>query len=103
MTNQEDKANPSVGDYLIPDGKPNKIGKLLLEGSDYVDSGFHGCQFRHPVLQGLYELAINIKVTGKKHWVGGHGSGNVYKSRVKIEWVGDCEESTFSGGWIYTA
>ncbi len=72
----------------------------LLDGDDYVDSGFAGCDFRYPNVveqwRTKHAIAINVEITGRvtryrkdARWV-----------RVKIEWVGDCEASNFSGGWL---
>ena len=88
---------PRVGDALRLD---NGKVELLLEGDGYVDSGFPGCQFRFPnPVRGWetkHALAVNLKVTGRTvkyawgaRWV-----------RVQVEWVGDCEPSTFCGGWV---
>lgn len=77
-----------------------RIAEKLLEGDDYVDSGFEGCDFRYPNPVAGWEkshaIACNVHVTGRtvqrRHdadWV-----------RVKVEWVGDCEPSTFSAGWM---
>lgn len=83
-----------VGSVIRLDEK--NYSEVLLEGEDFVDSGFPGCDFRFPVMNGLHKIAVNIMVTGRTsqyrdgaRWV-----------RVKIEWVGDCEPSTFSGGWM---
>lgn len=66
----------------------------LLEGDDYCDEGFPGCQFRLPFH--LCEIAVNVTVTGKvARWF--DGSWNV---RVKVEFVGDCAPSTFTNGWL---
>lgn len=88
---------PSVGTYIIPDGKT--VGKVLTPGDVPVDSGYPGSQFRWPVENGgpIKSVAVNIEITGhtlqRKH--GG------YCVRVKMEWVGDCEPSTFSSGWLF--
>ena len=74
--------------------------ELLLEGDDVTCPGWDGCDFRYPnpVLgwEKKHAIACNVHVTGRKirrrngsQWV-----------RVRIEWVGDCEPSTFSGGWL---
>ena len=89
-----------VGSYVILDASRNNIGEHLLEGDDYVDEGFHGCEFRwpNPVREWRTSraIAVNVQVTGRTiqyRWGGRF-------VRVKIEWVGDCEPSTFSGGWM---
>jgi len=91
---------PEVGSYVILDSSKNNIGEHLLEGDDYCDSGFPGCQFRfpNPVREWRTSRAIacNVEITGRTvqyRWGGRF-------VRVLIEWVGDCEASRFSGGWM---
>jgi len=72
----------------------------LEEGDDYTDSSFAGCEYRLPSKCAMdYKIAVNIKVTG-------HKSHKIYdawyKTRVQIEFVGDGEPSTFTGGWLYS-
>ena len=87
------------GDYLEPDGWP--MGENITADTDtYTDSGWPGCEFRIPAGNGTLSLGINIKTTGKPHFVPGYHNAK-YRSRCRIEFVGDCEESTFTGGWIY--
>ena len=83
---------PMVGDYVQPDGC---IGSNLSEDDGFKDSGFPGCQFRFPSIGG--DLAVNIKVTGNPVW-----DTYKWKSRCRIEFVGDCEPSSFRGGYIWT-
>lgn len=89
---------PEVGSLVLLDGK--QFGERLLPGEDYVDEGFKGCQFRYPnPVRGWeksYAIAINVSVVGRtiqykagQRWV-----------RVLVEWVGDCEASTFSRGMM---
>lgn len=72
----------------------------LLAGDDYVDSGFAGCDFRYPnpVLgwETKHAIAVNVEITGRTSQ---YRKGARW-ARVRIEWVGDCEASTFSGGWV---
>ena len=97
---------PQEGDYIKPDGW--KAGEIITADDGYKDSSFPGCQFRIPAggyrkeinSQGIehytkpfYMLAINVTVTGRKPDRNGH-------YRVKIEFVGDGEPSTFTGGII---
>ena len=91
------KITPMVGNSVQPDGW--ECGWEKLEESDgYSDGSFPGCQFRLPAgCDNTAKLAVNIKVTGKPRW-----NGISYTSRCKIEFVGDGEPSTFSGGIIYT-
>ena len=91
------KHTPQDGDYLEPDGWC--IGENITSETDtFTDNGWPGCAFRVPCK--VYSLGINIKVTGKPHYLGYMHVHN-YRSRCKIEFVGDCEPSTFSGGWLY--
>lgn len=86
---------PAVGDRIILDGK--SISERLLPGDNFSDSGYPGCEFRYPrFCKIIPSLAINIKITGRKI-IWRQGENMV---RIRIEWVGDCEPSTFSGGWL---
>ena len=78
----------------------NGIVEQILEGDSYVDSGFAGCDFRFPNpitgWETKHSIAINVTITGRTtqyrksaRWV-----------RVRIEFVGDCEPSTFTSGWL---
>lgn len=82
-----------IGDYLIPDSC--NFGEMLKQDDGFSDSGFPGCQFRFPSIAG--DLAVNIKVTSRK--IRMH-KGSYGWLRVEIEFVGDCEESHFCGGWL---
>ena len=87
-----------LGLYVEPDNWP--IGERLQESDGYSDSGFPGCQYRLPSGPDNWLLAVNVSFSGRKsHWC--RISDN-YRTRVKIEFVGDCEPSTFSHGWIYS-
>ena len=90
---------PKVGSVVKFDDS-RRLPERLLEGDDYVDSGFPGCDFRYPnpVREWATSRAIacNVTVTGRTtqrkdgaNWV-----------RVLVEWVGDCEPSTYSRGWM---
>jgi hypothetical protein len=95
---QDELRRAEVGDYLVPDGW--KVGEKLEEDDGYSDSSFPGCQFRLPVSAPVkMSLAVNLKVTGRTLWFD-RTSGRD-KIRVRIEFVGDGEESTFHGGWLY--
>ena len=84
--------------YLLPDGW--NIGERLKESEGYSDDSFPGCQYRLPAANGMYQLAVNIKITGRKSHYVRYGSG--YRKRVQIELVGDGEPSKFWGGWLYS-
>lgn len=93
-----EKVKPKIGDHVQPDQWP--IGQNLLPGDEATET-WPGCQFRLPSKDG--DLAVNIKVTGRKHFLVGYFSehGMLYRQRIKIEFVGDGEPSTFTGGWHY--
>jgi len=86
------KTRAEVGDGLLPDGW--RIAEGLKEGDNFKDSGFPGCMFRIPCRD--YEIAINIITTGHPAF-----NGDCWQSICKIEWVGDCEPSSFTGGVLY--
>jgi hypothetical protein len=80
--------------YLQPDGW--RFGENIQKENDtYTDSCWPGCEYRLPVHNGEVKLGVNIIETGKTKWQG----GQEWK-RVKIEFVGDGEPSTFCRGWI---
>lgn len=87
--------SPAVGDRIILDNKA--ISERLLPGDTFSDSGYPGCEFRFPrYCTVVPSVAINIRITGRKIiWRQGENM-----IRIRIEWVGDCEPSTFSGGWL---
>ena len=90
----------AVGSIVYLDGK--NIGEKLLPGDDACGS-WQGCDFRYPnPVQGWevkHAIACNVSITGRTMQIV-NGSRCV---RVKIEWVGDCEPSTFSSGWLLLA
>jgi len=87
-----------VGSLIKLDGSPRY--ERLLPGDDNVCPGWLGCDFRYPnPLQGWekqHAIACNVSVSGNTLQRRG---GDLWV-RVRIEWVGDCEPSTFSGGWL---
>ena len=92
-----EKHTPHFEDTILPDNW--KWHESITKDSSFKDSSFPGCQFR--VLCKGHNIAINIKVTGKPHFLQYFNDKARYRSRVKIEWVGDGEPSDFSGGWLY--
>lgn len=70
----------------------------LMQGDDFVDSGYHGCQFRIQTnhIHAPASVAVNLTQTGKRIWQRNYGD----RVRVKVEFVGDCEPSTFGGGYV---
>jgi hypothetical protein len=95
-----ERHQPIEGDYLQPDGSHEALGENIIKDDGWKDSMFPGCQFRFPRIGGKYMIAINLTPTGKPRWLG-RSFGKKWSSRVKIEWVGDCEPSTFSLGTLY--
>ena len=88
---------PQVGDIIRIKDRP--VCEKLMPGDDFSDSGYPGCQFRILVNGGMGPIpsvAVNVKVTGKTP-VRYNGD---YWLRCQIEFVGDCEPSTFCSGFI---
>lgn len=84
-----------VGDVVEKDGG---LAERLHPGDNFSDSGYPGCQFRLPVnaTGPIKSVAVNIKVTGRTwQW-----RGDRCWIRCRIEYVGDCAESTFASGWL---
>ena len=89
-----------LGMRIKPDGWRRE--SRLQEGDEYVDSGYHGCQFRTQCIDKVWGpagVAMNITLTGR---VPKFRDGAMWL-RCRIEYVGDCEESTFDGGWVEVA
>lgn len=96
MKNTPSQYLPAIGSFIELDNR--NIGEKLLPGDNFSDSGWPGCEFRFPISCGgpIKSVGVNVNVTGR---------GVQYRQggmwiRVQIEWVGDCEPSTFSGGWM---
>ena len=89
--------NPRVGDGVRADGWPLFECSPLKKDDGFKDSSFPGCMFRID-LDNVHQksLAVNVTTTGEIKWYQGG-----YRSRCKIEFVGDGEPSTFSGGYLY--
>ena len=92
---ENEKHKPEIGEMIKADLWP--FPEKLLEDDGFKDDGFPGCQFRYKNFCSGWLIAVNVKVTGKPHYNG----LDRYKSRCKIEFVGDCQPSTFTGGWIF--
>jgi hypothetical protein len=88
-----------VNSYVQLDG--GRLGDKLLVGDDFVDEGFAGCDFRYPnpvrEWRESRAIACNVHVTGRTFQF----KSGYRVVRVKVEWVGDCEPSTFTSGWLY--
>lgn len=81
---------PQVGSCIRPEDWP--IGNRL------APSDWSQADYRLPVNSGgsIYSLAVNVRVSGRTLRKI-HGS---YYVRVVIEFVGDGEPSTYTGGWM---
>lgn len=98
---------PQAGDRISLDTWPSYCFYAIFEDTlGYKDSSFPGCQFRYtPDDAPGYQIAINIRVTGSAHILF-NGAKDTdgkrrYKARVRIEFVGDGEPSTFAAGILY--
>jgi len=85
------RVNAKEGDLIKADGWT--FYEKLNPSDGFSDSGFKGCDFRVRLQD--YNIAVNVITTGKPIFKNGH-----YISRCKIEFVGDCEPSEFSGGYL---
>jgi len=92
-----DKHIPTAGNYFEPDG--NSLGEVITAPYEWdIENDF--CQFRYaPYNVAIlgWNLAVNVKVTGKPHALGDRR----YKSRCKMEFIDEDGPSTFAGGWLY--
>jgi hypothetical protein len=99
MTTERTIPTPIAGDAIVLDitGPRRCCGFMLTESDGFSDSGFPGCEFRLRDDAGpLDQRAVNITVTGRTVQRNNNGPA----VRIKVEWVGDCEESSFQGGWL---
>ena len=84
-------ARVDVGTYVEPEQWG--IGNLLNPGLDGFCSYYLPTNSEGPVK----EVAVNVTITGRTR-IRRQGG---YWVRVKIEFVGDGEPSTFTGGWVH--
>ena len=89
-----DTSKPAVGGCIWIDGARGSCCIGLRQGDTFSDSGFPGCEFRSD-----HGTAINVKVTGRTF----QRLHDCKVVRIQIEFVGDCEPSTFEGGWMKVA
>ena len=81
-----------------------KFFNLEADTDSYTDSGWPGCDFRFDV--GIASVAVNVHVTGRKERYGhtcqikGYGGLTGIWVRVRVEFVGDCEPSSFCNGYL---
>ena len=90
---RESTMSPKLGDGLYPDGWPVWASAPLEAGESACMPGFPGSQFR--VTASRFTAAVNVTRTGHNR-----RTDDGVCIRVRIEWVGDCEPSTFSRGWL---
>jgi hypothetical protein len=101
-------AAAKVGSYVVKeDGR--RIGEQLMQGDpEPWGQSWPGCDFRYPnpipEWRTKHAIACNVHVTGRTTRHGSDiGQYDGWWVRVQIEWVGDCEPSTFSYGWMKVA
>lgn len=90
---REATMTPHPGDRLYPDGWATWANAVLEEGEPAFGAGFPGSEFR--ITTSRLTAAVNVKRTGHNR-----RSFEGLCVRVRIEWVGDCEPSEYSGGWL---
>lgn len=74
----------SVGDYVkLDSGRAEWLKPCEWDGAS----------FRYP---GLRDVAVNVSITGRTFQY----RQGFYYVRVRIEFVGDGEPSSFCGGWL---
>lgn len=83
---------PQVGQIVEIDTWPANSSEPLLP-SDWDKADFR----LGTGLKSIPSVAVNVKITGRTAQFTRAG----YRVRIQIEWVGDCEPSTFSQGWLY--
>jgi hypothetical protein len=88
-----DRTEIQVGDAIHCSEWPSWDWVNLESDNGFKDSSFPGCQFRAPMYNGAYKVAVNVTITGKVPV-----KPHIY--RCKVEFVGDGEPSTFASGLI---
>ena len=92
-----EKVEAQVGDAIRGYHWPAFECATLRESDGFRDSSFAGCMFRVTLDNvAAQDVAVNVKVTGRPRLIQGS-----WASRCKIEFVGDGEPSTFTGGTLY--
>ena len=92
-TDLENYGNPFIA------GDDWDFGKVIFTDTDtFTDGSWKGCDYRCEDGR-----AYNITISGRKSFgLHMYSSQERYKTRLKIEAVGDGSESGFFSGWIYT-
>jgi len=87
----DETVEPKIGSFIKPDG--------WALGSKLEASDWDAAAFRIPLNSAgpITSLAVNVIVTGRT-WQRRNAS---YYVRVRIEFVGDGEPSTFTTGWMH--
>lgn len=79
------------------DFKAYATGRLeRCEVQEPIGEGWPGADFRFNRGGYIPPLAVNIHVTGRTYQ---RRHGDLWV-KVQIEWVGDCEPSTYAAGWL---
>jgi len=92
-----------VGSVVVLDS--GTCERLLPGDPEPIGTGWPGCDFRwpNPVAEWRekHSIACNVHVSGRKaRWGADIGRNSCWWVRVKIEWVGDCEPSTYGSGYM---
>jgi hypothetical protein len=84
-----------VDDVVLLDSRniSEKLGEWDIEPCE----GFPGADFSWPSAV-VGSLAVNVHVTGRTFQ---YVSGGVRAVRCRVEFVGDCEPSSFASGWLF--
>jgi len=89
-----------LGATVKPDTWKKGTYGHLVKGNSFKDESFPGCAYY--LESGLYtdqHYAVNIHITGRKSVQVDYDE---WRTRVRIEFVGDGEPSKFVSGYIYT-
>lgn len=94
-------ATPKDLSYIVMDSNRLGLGRLIHTADSPCDEpciGWPGCDFRMETHTGGFEVGVNVLVTSRKVT---KSTFNTSRVRVQVEFVGDCEPSTFARGWMY--
>ena len=69
-----------------------------VDTDTYTDSDWDGCEYRISSGVAVKDVAVNVKLTGRKSFP----HGNAYRTRCKVEFVGDGEPSRFHAGIVWS-
>ena len=72
---------------------------VKLDTDTYTDSDWRGCEYR--IYTGFGGgVGVNVKLTGTKSYKGKYG--DTYRTRCKVEFVGDGQPSRFHNGIVWS-